>query len=154
MTDDRLRDFIIESNHIEGIDREPTPAEFEAHEALLAQVKLSPDVISRFVRVVANAELRDRYGMNVYVGNHVPPAGGDQILYMLNGLLMSMNVSAIDPWTAHTRYETIHPYMDGNGRSGRAVWLWQMVRDTMQIPRRLFLHEFYYQTLDHSQDRR
>jgi len=40
--------------------------------------------------------------------------------------------------------------MDGNGRSGRAIWAWQMLgdeQDPFAIP---FLHRFYYQTLDAS----
>jgi len=38
--------------------------------------------------------------------------------------------------------------MDGNGRTGRAIWAWQMQRlgrDPFALP---FLHRFYYQTLE------
>jgi Fic family protein len=37
--------------------------------------------------------------------------------------------------------------MDGNGRSGRAIWLWQMLRQEGGAPLG-FLHHFYYQTLE------
>ena len=39
-----------------------------------------------------------------------------------------------------------HPFTDGNGRSGRALWLWQMNNHAPFG----FLHTFYYQTLENS----
>jgi Fic/DOC family protein len=88
--------------------------------------------------------------MNVAVGSHRPPPGGPDIPGALGFLLDTMK-RGLDPWTTHKRYETLHPFMDGNGRSGRALWLWQMIhqyggRDPYAL-RRGFLHTFYYQTL-------
>ncbi len=48
------------------------------------------------------------------------------------------------------RYELLHPFSVGNGRSGRTLWAWCMLRrgdDPFTLP---FLHRFYYQTLEHS----
>ena len=52
------------------------------------------------------------------------------------------------PFGIHLRYETLHPFMDGNGRSGRILWAWQMLHHDIAPGIRLgFLHAFYYQTL-------
>lgn len=50
------------------------------------------------------------------------------------------------PYDVHQQYETLHPFTDGNGRSGRALWLWQMIRDG-QRAQLGFLHTWYYQSL-------
>jgi hypothetical protein len=90
----------------------------------------------------------DEPGMNVRVGAHIPPAGGPHIAIMLKSILAEVNTGTMSPYRAHLAYETLHPFMDGNGRSGRAVWLWQMQRDTPYSSLALgFLHRFYYQTL-------
>lgn len=44
----------------------------------------------------------------------------------------------------------LHPFMDGNGRTGRAVWAWAMQRDGQDPFALSFLHRFYYQTLEYS----
>ena len=74
-----LTDFIRESNRIEGIIREPVPVEILAHEELLSCDRVTVGVLKQFVYRVANAELRDKVGMDVRVGNHFPPRGGNFI---------------------------------------------------------------------------
>lgn len=140
----QLEDFVAESNRIEGILRNPTPEEIEAHRVLLnTQI---PDVsdIEQFVSVVAPGHvLRDQDGLDVRVGDHIAPFGGATIRKELAFLLRKIKIS--DPWKTHVAYETLHPFTDGNGRSGRAIWLWQMGRAPLG-----FLHQFYYQTLSGS----
>ena len=34
------------------------------------------------------------------------------------------NPTEDEVWQTHLAYENIHPFMDGNGRSGRLLWLW------------------------------
>jgi Fic family protein len=95
--------------------------------------------------------------MDVQVGQHVAPPGGPGILQDLDALLFRVNHSdqheaAADPYQIHHEYETLHPFIDGNGRSGRALWAWQMVHDEkknlgVQALGLGFLHLFYYPTL-------
>jgi hypothetical protein len=147
---DRLHEFIAESNRIESIHR-VTDDEVEAHEQLLALPELTVEAVERFVTDVAGAPLRDKPGMNVRVGNHLPPPGGPEIRAQLVGFLWGLSQPTnYTPYSAHVWYERVHPFIDGNGRSGRAIWAWYMVKldfDPFALP---FLHRFYYQALDAS----
>jgi Fic family protein len=55
----------------------------------------------------------------------------------------------MDSYEAHVRFEKIHPFQDGNGRIGRAIWLKKALNEGYDY-RISFLHKFYYQTLSHS----
>lgn len=140
-----LVDFVRESNRIEGILREPSDAEITAHrDFLMNRDPVTVERLQAFVAVVAPGHvLREQRGLNVRVGNHIAPSGGPFIRTELEFLLMKTDVN--DPWHTHVAYETLHPFTDGNGRSGRMLWLWMM--NTAPLG---FLHHFYYQTLEHS----
>lgn len=56
---------------------------------------------------------------------------------------VSLPGEADPPWEVHIAYEMLHPFTDGNGRSGRMLWAWQMRNFPLD-----FLHTFYYQTLN------
>lgn len=138
-----LEDFVRESNRIEGIPQ-IRAGDLEAHEEFLA---LPPTLehLCNFVALIAGAALRRYPGMNVRVGPHLPHPGGPKIEEELIALLMRSDLS---PYQFHQRYETLHPFLDGNGRSGRALWLRQM--GGIERAPLGFLHTWYYQSLQAS----
>lgn len=144
--------FVEESNRIEGITRPPTEAEIAEHVDFLADAKVSVASLEHLVETICGEALRDRPGMNVRVGNHYPPKGGAFVRIRLDELCALVNQRQTTPFRTHVRYEGLHPFMDGNGRSGRALWLWMMQREGLGRVEKLgFLHTFYYQTLEAQQ---
>lgn len=149
--DDRepLALFVRESNWIEGIKRQPTEDEIQAHHDFLEVPKITVQVLQDFVGIIQpDAVLRDRQGLNVRVGDHHPPEGGPGVIYGLHGILQRLDFFGDNPKLAfdtHRQYETLHPFTDGNGRSGRVLWL-RMMGGSSKVPLG-FLHHWYYQSL-------
>ncbi|MBT9176536.1 MAG: hypothetical protein DDT20_00855 [Firmicutes bacterium] len=151
MANRTLLDFVRESNRIEGINRDPTPCELVAHETFLACESVTIPALVQLVAVLQpGAVLRDKPRRDVRVGSYYPPPGGPKIRAELLALLDKVNVRSASSWEVHIAYEDLHPFTDGNGRSGRAVWLW-MERGYAPIG---FLHRWYYSSLQNAPARR
>jgi hypothetical protein len=87
--------------------------------------------------------------MNVRVGRYIAPPGGPAIARKLQVICRKANTGS-EPWRTHLEFERLHPFMDGNGRTGRMLWAWQMHSQDKRPFVISFLHRFYYQTLEHS----
>lgn len=143
--------FIRESNRIEDIRREPTTKEFDEAIRFLNLSKVTVADLQQFVSIYQpNAVLRDKPGLDVAIGGRIPQRGGPEIRTKLENLLTRalqsasglISIADANAFNTHIAYEHLHPFTDGNGRSGRMLWAWQLQRFPLG-----FLHTFYYQTL-------
>lgn len=167
-----IENFIIESNAIERIYRAPTDEEIAATHKFLELDTITIEDLQEYVKTCQpDAVLRDKEGLDVYVGDHVPPKGGKEIKARLEKFLKQINEAwsinfanfllgdsassltkyaskiVFDPFLAHKEYESLHPFTDCNGRSGRVIWLWQMLKLKKNLAPLGFLQTWYYQSL-------
>lgn len=143
-------EFLKESLAIEGIHREPTQDEIDATMDFVSTQVITLDDVCRLQAVYAPGKpLRLNARLNVQVGSHAAPRGGRKIGERLSHIIYAA-MEGKDPWRVHCDFELLHPFMDGNGRTGRALWLWQMCRNGSDPFAISFLHRFYYQALSHA----
>ncbi len=96
------------------------------HARLMAHGTLPDELVGQFRRVqnwVGGATPRE--------AAFVPPPA-EHVDRLMNDLVRAANTSELDPVTlaavVHAQFETIHPYGDGNGRLGRVLIGWTLVR--------------------------
>ena len=86
----------------------------------------------------------------VRVGRHVPPPPEDVSGLMFELLAWWNKESArlspvLSSAIVHHRFESIHPFADGNGRAGRALALWELYRRGFDTHHIFSVDEFYWE---------
>jgi Fic family protein len=117
--------------------------------------RIEHEDVLRLHRIVAG-EVMDqgdagRYrAMRVEVGEYVPPAPGE-VQELMRDLLDWWNDEApglspvLSSAILHYRFEAIHPFADGNGRTGRALALWELYRRGFDSHHIFSVDEFYWE---------
>ncbi len=87
--------------------------------------------------------------ISVRVGKHIPPPAAD-----VSGLMFellewwNMRATELSPVLSsailHYRFEDIHPFADGNGRTGRALALWELYRRGFDSHHIFSVDEYYW----------
>jgi len=91
-----------------------------------------------FRKLPGTALKNDQTGETVYT----PPQSHDEIVKLMNNLEFFMNdetISELDPLIKmaiiHHQFESIHPFYDGNGRTGRIINILYLVKeDLLHLP--------------------
>jgi len=116
---------------------------------------ISHDEILRLHKIMAH-EVMDqgtagRYRtVAVRVGRYVPPPPAD-VSGLMFELLTWWNTEAgkmspvLSSAIVHYRFEAIHPFADGNGRTGRALALWELYRRGFDTHHIFSVDEFYWE---------
>jgi Fic family protein len=120
-----------------------------------AKKRLTHEDIFRLHSIIAG-EVMDqgepgRYRtIRVRVGKFLPPAPED-----VSGLMFELlewwnkEAPALSPVLSsaivHHRFESIHPFADGNGRTGRALALWELYRRGFDSHHIFAVDEFYWE---------
>lgn len=140
-------EFIRESLAIERIFRNPTDEEFPESWRFLNLEKVTIADLVQYVQVFQpEATLRDNDQKRVWIGGKEASKGGEALLGYLTGLLTSCQNLNFEAASVHQEYEFLHPFTDGNGRSGTILWANLMFKQGYKFEYR-FLQMYYYQTL-------
>lgn len=146
---------IRESNAIEGIHNEQEVIQsLEAWEWLIREPELTNAAVCEVQRVITlnqslppfgNGYYRDMGRFNVSVGAKMCPHFND-VPSLMSNWLYEYTIGAADPWKAHIEFEKIHPFLDGNGRTGRLLLWWHQLGEGFEpslILNRTKYQEYY-----------
>ena len=114
------------------------------------------DHVLELHRILAGGDVMDQgeagayRTINVRVGEHFPPNHQDVSPLMFE-LLTWWNEEApklspiLSSSILHYQFENIHPFADGNGRTGRALALWELYRRGFDTHHIFSIDEYYWE---------
>jgi Fic family protein len=120
-----------------------------------AKKTISHEDISRLHKIIAGEAMDQgtagRYRtIAVQVGRYVPPPP-EEVSGLMFELLTWWNQESarlspvLSSAILHYRFEAIHPFADGNGRTGRALALWELYRRGFDTHHIFSVDEFYWE---------
>lgn len=119
--------FVRANNRLAGIDREPTEAEVGAHRGLFAANTLRVGNLEMFVHHVAGGAQVREAGRDASEGEEGCSAA--ELRADLATIVMAAQSGAVSPIRLHRIITLLRPFTDGNDRCGRALLMWQMLRE-------------------------
>jgi Fic family protein len=142
LTDADEIEFLKQSNYIEGEDGNiEQPA--RAWQFIKSLEEMSNSDICKAHKILMldkpypppRGYFRSVPQINVTVGGHTAPNW-----WLVDGLMSNwcLDYEAMGWQLAHIRFESIHPFVDGNGRMGRILMNWQRLKEGLPI---LIIHE-------------
>ena len=89
-------------------------------------------------RTIPGTELKNNSGATVYI----PPQNGIDVERYMSELELFINTPELCDWdpliklaVVHHQFESIHPFYDGNGRTGRIISILLLVtNDLLNLP--------------------
>src|SRR4051812_23496925 len=92
--------------------------------------------------------------VHVRVGQYVPPPA-EEVSGLMHELLdwwnkeSAIHSAPLSSAIIHYRFEAIHPFADGNGRTGRALALWELYRRGFDTHHIFSVDEYYWEDRPH-----
>lgn len=132
-----IRFMLEESNIIEGeLDKESVDEAYAAWKFCIGHKEMTPDIIKHTHSILMkNRDLEDKYkgawrDVPVWIGGNIknqPPIVIDSLIRdWCEDIKSHKTLDEIKK--DHVRFEDIHPFIDGNGRMGRILMNWQLVK--------------------------
>lgn len=135
--------FCAESHAIEGVFDSALTELLATRTADFLDTSLTLESLCEFND---KGVLRDQAGMNLRAGFYIPTPGGPSVRVTLLNLIGDINHQSVSPYDAHCQFMALLPFMDGNGLTGRALWLYHRLLMDQGVPHK-FLRNWYVDCL-------